>query len=59
MTLTGPASAAAREEILATLRRTFGRVCGKQEIAVDRLALVKQDHARARFRVLGQAELGR
>jgi putative phosphonate metabolism protein len=59
MTLTGPVPVEAREQVLATLRRTFDRACSKREIAVDRLALVKQDHAQARFRVLCQAELGR
>jgi len=34
-------------------------MCGKGEIAVDRLALVNQPHEQARFRVLCQAHLSR
>jgi putative phosphonate metabolism protein len=59
MTLTGPLPKAARDHIIGVLRRAFDRMCGKGEIAVDRLALVKQPDERARFRVLRQAELSR
>lgn len=57
MTLTGPAPAAARDKVLATLRRLFTAMCGEREITIDRIALVKQPHARAHFRVLCQAGL--
>jgi len=59
MTLTGPLPEAARDHMIAVLRRAFDRICGKGEIAVDRLALVKQPDERARFRVLCEAELNR
>jgi len=59
MTLTGPLPKAARDHIIAVLRRAFDHTCGKGEIAIDRLALVNQPDERARFRVLCQAELSR
>jgi putative phosphonate metabolism protein len=59
MTLTGPLPESARDHVIAVLRRIFDRVCGKGEIAVDRLALVHQPDERARFRVLCEAELSR
>jgi putative phosphonate metabolism protein len=59
MTLTGPLPEAARDDIIGVLRRAFDRMCGKGEIAVDRLALMKQPDEQARFRVLGHAELSR
>ena len=59
MTLTGPLPEAARDHLIAVLRRAFDHMCGKDEIAVDRLALVKQPEQRARFRVVCQAELSR
>jgi putative phosphonate metabolism protein len=59
MTLTDPLPEAARDHMIAVLRRAFDRICGNGEIAVDRLALVKQPDERARFRVLCQAELSR
>jgi putative phosphonate metabolism protein len=57
MTLTGPVPAAARDGVLAALRRMFGRVSGEREVAIDRLALVKQPHERARFHVICQVGL--
>jgi putative phosphonate metabolism protein len=57
MTLTGPVPPAVRDEVLAGLRRSFAAMCEEREIAVDRLALVKQAHGRARFRVICQADL--
>jgi putative phosphonate metabolism protein len=57
MTLTGPVPAAVRDEVLAALRQLFVATCEEREVAVDRLALVKQAHGRARFRVICQAGL--
>lgn len=57
MTLTGRITPAARARTLAALRRSFERLCGYQTIAVDRLALLKQDAAQPNFRVLSQARL--
>src|SRR5215470_8798408 len=59
MTLTGPLPEAARDHAIAALRRAFDRICGECEIAVDRLALVRQPDDLARFRVVCQAELSR
>ena len=59
MTLTGSLPEAARDHVIAVLRRAFDRTCGNCKIAVDRLALVKQPDERTRFRVLCQAELSR
>jgi putative phosphonate metabolism protein len=59
MTLTGRLPKAARDHIIAVLRRAFDRMCGNGKIAVDRLALVKQPDEQARFRILCQAELSR
>jgi hypothetical protein len=57
MTLTGRIAADAQARTLVVLRRSFERRCGYQTIAVDRLALVKQDSPQANFRVLRQAQL--
>jgi hypothetical protein len=57
MTLTGRIAPEARAQTLATLRRSFERLCGYQTIAVDRLVLLKQDAAQPNFRVLGQVSL--
>jgi hypothetical protein len=59
MTLTGQLPVAQREQVLALLRAGFAKACGDRPIAIDRLALVKQQEEQARFRVLCQAELGR
>jgi hypothetical protein len=58
MTLTGGLEAGERAEVVATLRRVFARTCGDQTIAVDRLALLKQDSAGTAFRVVSDAALG-
>jgi putative phosphonate metabolism protein len=57
MTLTGRLPAEAREAAIATLRRCFERRCGYCTIAIDRLALFKQDAPQRPFRVLSQAQL--
>jgi hypothetical protein len=57
MTLTGRIEADRREPAVATLRRAFQRICGAKSIAIDRLALVRQDTAEAAFRVLSHAPL--
>jgi hypothetical protein len=57
MTLTGRIEGRLREPTVATLRRTFQRMCGTKPIAVDRLALVKQDTPDTAFRVLSHAPL--
>jgi 2'-5' RNA ligase len=57
MTLTGRLPAEAREAVMATLRRCFERRCGYRTIAIDRLALLKQDAPQRPFRVLSQAQL--
>jgi putative phosphonate metabolism protein len=57
MTLTGKIEADRREPMIATLRRAFARMCGANPIAIDRLALVKQDTPDQAFRVLSHAAL--
>jgi hypothetical protein len=57
MTLTGRVPGGRRDEALAVLRHSFERACGDRPIAVDRLALLRQDGERAPFRVLSHAAL--
>jgi hypothetical protein len=59
MTLTGKLPASRRQGVLSVLQRIFDQMYVEQSVAIDRLALVKQDHAHARFRILCQAELKR
>jgi hypothetical protein len=58
MTLTGRLPVEVQETSVATLRRCFERLCGYRAIAIDRLALLKQDTLGAPFRVLSHAQLG-
>jgi Protein of unknown function (DUF1045) len=57
MTLTGRIAAGFHEPTVATLRRAFERICGANSIAIDRLALAKQDSSDTNFRVLSEAPL--
>jgi len=57
MTLTGPLPAERREAVPALLRDAFARACGERAIAIDRVALFKQENEHARFRVLHHAAL--
>jgi Protein of unknown function (DUF1045) len=57
LTLTGRLPVEAHEARVATLRRCFERLCGYRAIAIDRVALLKQDTPAARFRVLSHAQL--
>jgi putative phosphonate metabolism protein len=52
MTLTGRLDAARREPILAMLQDRFAEL-RIERLAIDRLALFKQDDAAARFRIIG------
>ncbi len=56
MTLTGRLDAARRAPVLAMLRRRFSELDITQ-LAIDRLALFRQDDANARFRVVSQWRL--
>jgi putative phosphonate metabolism protein len=58
MTLTGRVEAERRRAIHALLRDAFARHCGTEPIALDRLALVRQDEPQARFRVIADAAVG-
>lgn len=58
MTLTGPLPPARRALVLALLQEAFAAQCGDAPLAIDRLALLRQDDAAARFRVIAQAPLG-
>jgi hypothetical protein len=57
MTLTGKLAGPRTNAVLAQLRAGFGRAWGEQDLAIDRLALLKQEGAHAPFRVICQAEL--
>jgi len=56
MTLTGRIAPERRTTVHALLREAFGRACGFHPIALDRLALVRQDFG-GPFRVVGQVPL--
>ncbi|HEY2227821.1 MAG TPA: DUF1045 domain-containing protein [Xanthobacteraceae bacterium] len=58
MTLTGRIESDRRRAIHALLRDAFARHCGTGPIALDRLALVRQDEPQARFRVVADAAVG-
>lgn len=53
MTLTGRLDAERREPIVAMLRKRFAGL-GRNTLAVDRIALFRQDDAAARFRIIGE-----
>ena len=57
MTLTGPVPPPRRDRIATLLEEQFARRCGDHPIVVDRLALLRQDHADARFRLVREAVL--
>jgi putative phosphonate metabolism protein len=59
MTLTGRIGSDRRLAIRALLQDKFARACGHGPIRLDRLALVRQDHPNAPFRVIGHATLSR
>ena len=54
MTLTGRIAADRRAAIHSHLRQAFAQACGSHPIVLDRLALVRQDHPDAPFRVVAQ-----
>ena len=58
MTLTGRLDAERRGPILAMLRERFAAL-GIGTLAIDRIALFRQDDAKARFRVIGEWVLAR
>jgi hypothetical protein len=51
MTLTGRLDSARREPVMAMLRERFAAI-GLKTIAIDRIALFREDHAGARFRIV-------
>jgi putative phosphonate metabolism protein len=53
MTLTGRLDAARRDPVLAMLRNRFSTI-GLEALAIDRIALFRQDDANSRFRILNQ-----
>jgi hypothetical protein len=57
MTLTGKLAGEHAPLVLSRLRPRFDKACGAQELAIDRLALVKQEGEQGRFRVICQAEI--
>jgi putative phosphonate metabolism protein len=59
MTLTGRIRPERRAAIHTLLQNAFAKACGHGTIRLDRLALVRQAHPDAAFRVIGHAVLGR
>ena len=57
MTLTGRLALDRRDAIHALLRQAFAQACGAHPIVLDRLTLVRQDHADAPFRVVAQVNV--
>jgi hypothetical protein len=57
MTLAGPVSLQRRDGVLAGMQKMFAQQCGECDVSVDRLALLQQYNAGARFRVVAQAQL--
>ena len=51
MTLTGRLGAERRESVLAMLRNCFAAI-GLKTLAIDRIALFRQDGAASRFRII-------
>ena len=58
LTLTGRVPVSRRKDILAALQREFRRSVVEPKVAVDRLALVKQDSPDGDFHVVSEAALG-
>jgi hypothetical protein len=58
MTLTGRLDAERRGPILEMLRARFATL-GLETLVIDRIALFKQDDARARFRFVGEWALAK
>jgi len=58
MTLTGRLDAVRRESVLAMLRGRFSEL-GIAQLAIERIAVFRQDDARARFRIVGSWPLHR
>ncbi len=58
LTLTGRVAPSRRKAIIATLLDTFHRMGVERSIAVDRLALVRQETPDATFRVVSECRLG-
>lgn len=56
MTLTGRVGAERRETLVSMLRDRFA-VLGLSSLAIDRIALFRQDNANSRFRIVRQYEL--
>lgn len=56
MTLTGRLDAARRDPVLAMLRNRFSAI-GLKTLAIDRVAVFRQDNADSRFRVVGHWQL--
>jgi putative phosphonate metabolism protein len=57
MTLTGRIASDRRAVVHALLRDAFARAVGSEPMPIDRLAVLRQDHPQARFRVIDQIAL--
>ncbi|MBV9969902.1 MAG: DUF1045 domain-containing protein [Xanthobacteraceae bacterium] len=55
LTLTGRLSAERQSHVLPFLREQFAMACSAAAVPIDAIALLRQDDAQSRFRVLGRA----
>lgn len=58
MTLTGSLPGGRREDILSQLQARFAQALGDDPLAVDRIALLRQERAAERFSVMRHAPIG-
>jgi putative phosphonate metabolism protein len=58
LTLTGRLPAERQAIVLPFLRESFSAICGAARVPVDAIALLRQDDAHARFRILSRAAAG-
>lgn len=57
MTVAGPVAPQRRDIVLALMQKMFAQQCGDSDVVVDRVALLRQYNAQARFRIVAQAQL--
>jgi Protein of unknown function (DUF1045) len=58
LTLTGRLAAGEHDAVLSWLRDEFAAAHGARPVAIDRIALVRQDQPDARFRIMRDAAIG-
>jgi putative phosphonate metabolism protein len=58
LTLTGRLPAERQEAVLPFLRERFATIRGSDAVRIDAVALLRQDHAEARFRIISRMAVG-